>query len=305
MVQENIQTRLKKFGKKGWTLKPYNMWGSDKPCPPRLVVNPYKGCIFQHQYCYIAPLAQKQEGFRDHLQDRIKKAKEVELSNLVVMVSSSTDPFQPIEKRFKDSQFALEQLLENGFPVLVMTRSPQTLLEGGYLDITNHPKLSVDVSIPSLEENNPDSLYYSPIAAPLDDTYDAMRQLSEIGKCVRVKIEPVIPSINGIQEQTEEELDEIIRRSSDVGVKGIISKTMRLNRSVPDQMYEKLIDYYQENGVDEGSTLALSTDLRRELIQPVLDACEKYNVPFCPCVDSDSIEEESCRLGAFGSYNEP
>jgi len=303
-MSKEIRTILEKFGKRGWTLKPYTMWGSDKPCPPRLVVNPYKGCAFQHEYCYIAPPAARQAGFREHLQERIKKAKGLGLNSLVVMVSSSTELFQPIEKTYRDSHFALQELLTNDFPVLVMTRNPQTLLEEDYLEITDHPKLHVDVSIPSLAENNKDSLYYSPIAAPLEETYDTLRQLSEKGKYVRVKIEPVVPTTKGIEGQSSEELMEIVRKSSEAGVKMIIAKTMRLNHSVPKLMYDKLIDFYQENGVNEGATLALSLDMRMKLLQPVLDACEEYNIPFCPCVDSDSLGGESCRVWVPDAYKE-
>ena len=117
-----------------------------------------------------------------------------------------------------------------------------------------------------------------------------------MGKYTRVKIEPVVPTANGIEGQNREELDEIVRRSAESGVRTIISKTMRLNHSVPPQMRERLVEYYKENGVNEGTTLALSESLRRELITPVLDACEKYGIAFCPCVDSDSIGGESCRL---------
>ncbi|MBL7160374.1 MAG: hypothetical protein ISS93_00790 [Candidatus Aenigmarchaeota archaeon] len=293
---DDIRTNLDKFGKRGWALKPYDMWGSDKPCPPRLVVNPYKGCTFQHQYCYIAPPAYRQDGFRTHLQDRIRKAKKLGLDKLVVMVSSSTDPFQPIESKYRDSHYALQELLTNDFPVLVMTRNPQTLLEEDYLEITRHPKLNIDVSIPSLEENNPDSIYYSPIAAPLNETYDVMRRLTYMGKNVRVKIEPVVPTANGIDGQSREELDEIVGRSVEAGVKMIISKTMRLNHSVPREMYEKLIGYYEKNGINEGSTLALSIDVRKELLQPVLDACEEHEIDFCSCVDSDSLDGDNCRV---------
>ncbi len=296
MFKTDIRDRLETFGRKGWTLKPYVAWGADKPCPPRLVVNPYSGCAFKHQYCYISPPAHRQEGFREHLQERIRKARELGLENLVVMVSSSTDPFQPIEAKFRDSHFALQQLLENGFPVLVMTRNPQTLLNEDYAGITRHPKLSVDVSIPSLEENNMDSIYYSPIAAPIEETFAAIRKLADFGKFVRIKIEPVIPSVNGIQGQSKEELDKIVRKSKENGARMIISKTMRLNCSVPKNIYERLIDYYREHGINDGTTLALPANLRGELIKPVLDACAKYSIPFCPCVDSDSIDGESCRL---------
>ena len=304
MIEESIRVRLEKFGKRGWTLKPYNMWGSDKPCPPRLVVNPYYKCAFRCEYCYIGSPARPQKGFREHLLSRIKDAKMLGLDKLVVMVSSSTDPFQPIERMYKESHFALEQLLLNGFPVLIMTRNPQMLLEEDYSEITNNPRLSVDVSIPSLKQNEQGSIYYSPVAAPLDETFDVMMELSNIGKYVRTKIEPVIPSINGALGQSREELYEIVRLSKEHGVKGVIAKTMRLNEDVRQGVRERLIDYYQGHGVNEGSTLALSLELKRLLIQPVLDACEKYGIPFCPCVDSDSIIGVSCRLGSFGSYQE-
>src|SRR3989338_9604149 len=94
---ESLSEKLKKMGSKGWTLKPYKAWGDDKPCPPRLVVNVYKGCEFAHKYCYISNCVRPQEGFRKHLQDRIKEFKRIGLDTLLVMVSSSTDPFQPIE----------------------------------------------------------------------------------------------------------------------------------------------------------------------------------------------------------------
>ena len=272
------------------------MWGADKPCPPRLVVNPYKGCAFQHAYCYIGSPAYRQEGFREHLRDRIIKARELGFGDLIVMVSSSTDPFQPIERQAKDSQFALNELLSGGFPVLVMTRNPQTLLEEDYLEITDNPKLNIDVSIPSLKENDPNSIYYSPIAAPLEETYGAIGRLSERGKNIRVKIEPVVPTVNGIFGQSHEELNEIVRKSAEAGVKMIISKTMRLNGCVSPAIYEKLAEYYTQNGVNEGTTMALNVKLRRKFLQPVFDACAEYKIAFCPCVDSDSLGGESCRV---------
>jgi DNA repair photolyase len=124
VIQENLAKKLKQLDKKGWTLKSYKLWGKDKPCPPRLVVNVYKGCEFAHKYCYIPNSVTAQEGFKEHLTSRIELAKGLGLENTLVIVSSSTDPFQAIEKEKKDSLFALESLLNNNFPVLVMTRNP-------------------------------------------------------------------------------------------------------------------------------------------------------------------------------------
>lgn len=230
------------------------------------------------------------EGFREHLLSRIRTAQTFGLEGLLTIVSSSTDPFQPIEKEQRDTLFALDALLSNGFPVLVMTRNPQMLMEQEYKEVVSNSKLFVDVSIPSLQENNPRSIFYSSVAAPLDETYEAVGQLAGLGKYVRVKIEPIIPTLKEVEGQNEEEIQEIVRRAKVAGVKKIISKTMRLNDSVPRVLYSKLIDYYRMNGVEERNTLALKPELKRQLLKPVYDACQKYKIPFCACVDSDVFQ---------------
>jgi len=291
--QEIVSQKLRKLSKRGWTLKPYRMWGFDKPCPPRLVVNTYKGCDFKHKYCYIESCAKPQKGFRNHLTKKINEAKRLGLEDVLVLVSSSTDPFQPIEKEQKDSLFALESLLSNGFPVLVMTRNPQMLLEKGYQQVIKNSKLYVDVSIPSNQENNSESIFYSAIAPPLTETFGAIRKLSDLGKKVRIKIEPIIPSINFLVGQTKEELNELVKNSKKAGAKKIISKTLRLNRGVPNFVYGRLIRYYKKNGFNEGRTLALREDIRRNLLKPIFEACKDYEIPFFPCVDSHVFEEKT------------
>jgi DNA repair photolyase len=303
MDHNNLDQKMKKMERKGWSLKPYKLWGPNKPCPPRLVVNVYRGCDYSHKYCYISGCARPHDGFRKHLLDRIEEAKRIGLDDILVIVSSSTDPFQPIEKERKDSLFAIDSLLSNGFSVLVMTRNPKAVLEKEYQGVLRNPRLFIDVSIPSMHENDPDSVFYSPTSPLLDETFAAIKDLTCLGKHVRVKIEPIIPTVGRIRGQTREELDEIVRCAKDAGAKGIISKTMRLNKHVPKFMHEALIGYYQTNGIKEsyGNTvnLILRPELRRQLLQPLSDACREHDLPFCACVDASVIPEKtvSCSLG--------
>jgi len=299
--QRGLEERLEDFDKRGWTLKPYKLWGPEKPCPPRLVVNVYKGCAFAHTYCYISGCARAQKGFREHLTKRIAAAKKAGLEKTLVILSSSTDPFQPIEQKQRDSLFALDALLTAGFPVLVMTRNPQMLREKEYEKVTGNPNLYVDVSVPSLQENNPQSIFYSAITPPLDETFAAMRGLAASGKYVRVKIEPVVPTTGEIEGQTPEEIGEIVRRSKEAGVQQVISKTMRMNDDVPARLRQALWSYYQANGEEEhyGRTtnLVLRPGLQEALLRPVFEACREYGMPFCACVDADVFQRAaSCRL---------
>jgi hypothetical protein len=44
--------------------------------------------------------------------------------------------------------------------------------------------------------------------------------------------------------------------------------------------------YYQKNGKVEGVNWVLSDEKRRELLNPVYEACKHYGVQFCACVES-------------------
>lgn len=299
MTESDLARKLNKLNRRGWTLKPYKLWGPDKPCPPRLVVNTYKGCDFNHSYCYISNCAQQQEGFREHLEERINQAKQLDLTGLLVIVSSSTDPFQSIEREHKDSHFAIKTLLKEGFPVLVMTRNPQMLLEKEYLDMARNLNLFIDVSIPSLHENDTNSIFYSSAAPSLNKTFEAIQKLSEIGKYIRIKIEPIIPSVGNVLGQNKEELKELVKLSKNAGAQMVITKTMRLNEAVPSRVYYPLFEYYSKKGIPEKygkvTNHVLRSEVRRQLLNPVYEACEEEGIPFCACVDSDVFLEKSSK----------
>jgi DNA repair photolyase len=291
-----IAEKIVDFEKKSWAIKPYAAfrWGQDMPCPIRLVVNPYKGCSYKHKYCYAWYKCQQpsiKEGFRKSLLKDIKKAKAMGLDEFLVMVSSSTDPFQPIEKGFKETLFTLTELLNNGFKVLIMTRNPAILLEKDYLSLAKNPNLFIDVSLPSLQENNPNSFFYG-CTPKIELTLEAIKKLSELGKEVRIKIEPIVPTVGSIKGQTKEELDELVRLLKQSGVKLVIAKTMRLNADVPPEVYNELIAYYKKNGVKQGINLVLSKEVRKKLLAPLLDSCKKYCLPFCSCVETEIFSEE-------------
>jgi ferredoxin-thioredoxin reductase catalytic subunit len=67
---------------------------------------------------------------------------------------------------------------------------------------------------------------------------------------------------------------------------------MRLNNDVPEGIRKAAIEYNNANGRQSGVNLVLSTDLKKSLLTPILNACVEYGIPFCPCVDSDSFSDE-------------
>lgn len=290
-MEEEIIRKVKQYEKRSWAMKVYAAfrWGKDLPCSLRFVVIPYMGCHYKCKYCYSwfkHGAVKQKENFRKALLHDIKRAKRFGLENLVVMVSSSTDCLQPIEEEKGDTLFALKELLDNGFSILMMTRNPKMLLKKEYLEVIKNPRLSIDVTIASLHENDPNSIFYG-LVPTLSETLEAIKELVDRGKKIRIKVEPIVPSVGEVKGQTKEEFFELVRRFKEVGVSMIISKTMRLNEDVAPHIYSKFIDYYKINGNIQGITMTLSKKLREKLLMPLYEACNHYKMPLSTCVETD------------------
>lgn len=285
-MSDKVIHDLVQFEKRSWAIKVYAAarWGESTPCPLRFVVNPYYGCSHKCNYCYVPDRVQIRKGFRKSLIHDIKRAKNFGIKPYVVEVSPSTDPFQPIEKKRGDSLFALNELLGAGFPVIVVTKNPGMLLDKDYIHIAKNSRLAIDVTIASLYEGNPDSIFIGNFPSA-EQKFKAIEQLTKINKNIRVKIDPIIPRTDSVIGQSDEELWELVRILSELGVKLIISKTMRLNLGVLDQLYDKLIDFYKKHGTMEGVNWCLSKPFQKKLLSPIFEACKHYKLPFCSCCD--------------------
>ena len=296
-----LRQKIKEYDKKSWAMKIYAAyrWGQDMPCPFRFVVNTYISCAYQCAYCYVWQNrdAQIKKGLRVSLLHDIARAKQMGL-NFPVFVSSSTDPFQPKEKKYGESLFVIRQLLENGFTVIIMTKNPDRLLQDEYLPLTLDPNLHIDVTVSSLQENDSASIFHG-FFPLLKHKLNAIERLIQAGKVVRVKVDPIIPSVCGIQGQSSQELKQLVGKLKQVGISTIISKTLRINQDVSSYLLNRLEGYYQANGVQEGVNLALPKPIREELLRPLLEACQHHEIDFCPCVETGIFPDDhvvSCHL---------
>jgi DNA repair photolyase len=92
-------------------------------------MNPYRGCAHGCRYCYapnIMRIPRREWGRFVEVKRNIPKILSDELKKKkkgVVGISTTTDPYQPVEKKYKLTRFCLEQLLKHDFPVSVLTKS--------------------------------------------------------------------------------------------------------------------------------------------------------------------------------------
>lgn len=166
-------------------------------------LNPYTGCLFGCSYCYVRqmPVAtfRKQEwgSWVDVkleaaaiLRKELIRAKAK--GKVTIFMSSSTDPYQPVEYKEKVTRSLLAVMAENPPDFLfVQTRSPLVRRD---IDLFLLLKDRVRVSMTVETDLDDIRKQFTPAAPPISARLKTLQLLSEAGVPVQATIAPVLPS---------------------------------------------------------------------------------------------------------------
>jgi DNA repair photolyase len=156
-------------------------------------VNLYRGCTHGCVYCYAPSLVHDERRWGDYVDAKINAPAvlERELRNLqkdVIFISSASDPYQPVEAKYRLTRKSLEVIRKHDFPVLILTRSPLVLRD---LDILKNLRwVRVGFSISTASEH-----FYEPGVPSLERRLAALRKLSDAGIKTWVSLAPIIPKL--------------------------------------------------------------------------------------------------------------
>jgi len=202
-------------------------------------LNPYRGCQHNCSYCYVPNILKIKRinwGSFVDVKRNIPNVLSKELRNKkpgIVAISTVTDPYQPIEKKYNLTRFCLEQLAKFDFPICLQTKSSLIIRD---LDIiSKFSNTEIMFSIGTLNDN--ERKFLEPNASSIKERLDALKKSSEIGIKTSIFFGPVYPTIS------LEELPNIIdifkdNGASEImidkfnlkpGVKENVEKSMRLN----------------------------------------------------------------------------
>jgi DNA repair photolyase len=106
-----------------------------------------------------------------------------------IMISSVTDPYQPVEKRFLITRQCLEVLLEHQFPLDILTKSPLVLRD---IDILKK-FTSLEVGITITTDDEGIRKIFEPNAPPISARLNALKRLHNEGIKTYAFIGPVLP----------------------------------------------------------------------------------------------------------------
>ncbi|MBA4544323.1 MULTISPECIES: radical SAM protein [Thermoactinomyces] len=166
-------------------------------------LNPYTGCAFGCSYCYVrqmpVSLFRKEEwgswvdikkNAADLLHKELKRAKKQ--GKVTIFMSSSTDPYQPIEYKERVTRSLLEVMVENKPDFLfVQTRSPLVRRD---IDLFLLLKDRVRISMTIETDREDMRKHFTPDAPPISARLKTLRLLSDAGVPTQATIAPVLPS---------------------------------------------------------------------------------------------------------------
>jgi DNA repair photolyase len=169
-------------------------------------VNPYIGCSHGCRYCYARFMTrwyhkgEKWGTFVDVKKNALDCIKEEAPRKKLgtILFSSVTDPYQPVEKKYRITRSLLECLLDFDFPVEILTKSSLVIRDLDLISELTHSE--VGLTITCYDEAVRKA--FEPRASSVIDRLTALEKFSEIGVPTFVFLGPLLPflSEDGIDE---------------------------------------------------------------------------------------------------------
>lgn len=165
-------------------------------------VNPYIGCSHGCKYCYARFMTrwyhkrEKWGTFVDVKKNAIdcikKEAPRKKLGT--ILFSSVTDPYQPIEKKYRITRSLLDCLLEYDFPIEILTKS--SLVTRDLKLISDFTNSEVGLTITCNDESIRKA--FEPRASSILDRLTALEKFSEIGVPTFAFLGPLLPFLSEV-----------------------------------------------------------------------------------------------------------
>ncbi len=181
-------------------------WNTSPDIPFDRSLNPYRGCEHGCIYCYARPTHAWHDlspglDFETKLFAKpsapalLRKAFAARgYAPAPLALGTNTDPYQPIESRYRITRGVLEVCLETGHPVTITTKSARVLDDLDLLgELAARNLTAVSISVTSLDPKLSGIL--EPRASAPAKRLAALEALAKAGVHANVSVSPIIPAI--------------------------------------------------------------------------------------------------------------
>jgi len=241
-------------------------------------INPYRGCVHACEYCYAPYVLREKREWGKFIEVKIN-APEVLEKDLkrnkpgTIFISSVTDPYNPLEKKYKLTRRILEKLKDTKFFVSVQTKSTLVLRD---IDLLKEMDCEVGMTITTFSEKA--RKVFEPNTSNSEKRLEALKKLKEAGIKTYIFFGPVLPLIS------DENLEDTIKKF--VSVKPDYIYVDKLNiknrshwikiRNILEKSYPELVEEWER-------ILFSKNDYYQKIKERIIEICINHDLKFKFC----------------------
>lgn len=251
-------------------------------------LNCYTGCEHGCLYCY----ARFMRGYTGH-KEPWGKFVDVKVNAPLVMekeikrkprgevfISSVCDPYQPLEEKYQLTRKCLKILVENRFPITILTKS--SLVKRDFDILKGYPQVELGLTITTMDEDLKKKI--EPLSSSSRERISTLEEASELGIKSYCFLGPFLPFIG----DREESLERLFEAVSSLKLAYIYVDRLNPRFGVWKSLYPFLKRFYPENISKIGRVLFSKQESEKyssELHQRIKDIARTFRllekIEFC------------------------
>lgn len=197
-----------------------------------------------------------------------------------VFVSSVCDPYQPLEEKYRLTRKCLKILVENEFPITILTKG--SLAKRDFDILKDYPQVELGLTITTMDKNLKEKI--EPLSSSSAERISTLGEAKELGIKTYCFLGPFLPSIG----DSEKSLKRLLGAVSSLDLDYILVDRLNLRFGVWGSLYPFLKRFYPENISKMGKVLFNKKESERyssELRQRVKEIAQAFRllekVEFC------------------------
>lgn len=210
-------------------------------------LNPYMGCAHRCTFCYVRGFEKRADrpgddryGASIRVKINIADLLAAELSRPswkreYVLIGAATDPYQPVEGRYRLTRACVRALGVSRTPFGIITRGPLVVRDLDVLaEASRRAKVDVSVSVPTLDQRVWRTT--EPGTAHPRARLEAIRRLAAGGIRVKLAMAPILPGLSDDPDQ----LIAVVRAAREAGATSIWSTVLNLRAGTKEHFMARL-----------------------------------------------------------------
>ncbi|MEM3713436.1 MAG: radical SAM protein [Nitrososphaeria archaeon] len=266
-------------------IRPFDPWKKESlcTCPFKYTINPYTGCSHSCLYCYASSYIK--DFFKPRKKERLLEYITKDINHIpegsIINISSSSDPYIPLEKEEMITRKILEKFVSKKYIIEIVTKSDLIARD---VDILCKGKSVISITITTLDEALAKAL--EPRAPSPLKRLDVVKKLSENNLPVVVRLDPIIPFIT----DNKENIKHVIDGAVNAGAKHVISSTYKvkidnLNRIVNcfPHLSKNLKELYYMYGEKIHGAYYAPKSYREKILSEIREMVKRKGLTFSTC----------------------